>query len=164
MIAEDRARALLEAHLGGGSRVLHSETVARLMGALARDLGEDARLWTLVGLLHDLDDRETASDRTRHGVLAAEWLRDDLPPEGREAIAAHDHRTGRRATTRLAACLRLCDAFAIAAEEVPAQVLAVASASDLRAALPARPYLADMILALCVEQGFDRARLAAAHG
>jgi predicted hydrolase (HD superfamily) len=42
-------------------------------------------------LLHDLDYEATASDWTKHGVLAEEWLADyDLPPEIFAIIRAHN--------------------------------------------------------------------------
>ena len=72
------------------------------MRKLAKQLGEDADLWEVVGICHDFDEEVTRADRSKHGLLTAEWLADDLPVAALDAIKAHDHRTGFVSDTPLA--------------------------------------------------------------
>ncbi len=44
------------------------------MRRFARHYGEDEELWSLVGLLHDLDYDQTINDFARHGFVTAEML------------------------------------------------------------------------------------------
>ncbi len=76
------------------SKFEHVMVVASIMAGLAGRLGESVDKWWLVGLLHDLDFDETKSDRSRHGIVAAERLSERLPADCLYAIKAHDHRTG----------------------------------------------------------------------
>jgi predicted hydrolase (HD superfamily) len=64
------------------------------MVKIAKKLNEDAGLWKIVGLLHDLDYDEVKGKMQRHGIVAAEKLKGKLPKEALHAIKAHDHRTG----------------------------------------------------------------------
>ena len=143
------AEALVDEKLGATPRAAHSRQVAALMDALASHLGADRELWTVVGLVHDLDYFVIGEAWARHGVLASEWLEGQLPDDALIAIAAHDHRTGIRSDSLLADMLRLADAMAITIEAVGTEVFAVADAFPrLRAMLGQRPYLADMIEAI----------------
>jgi putative nucleotidyltransferase with HDIG domain len=54
----------------------HLVSVEGVMSALAERFGQDAELWALTGLFHDLDQDHTGDDGENHAVLAAEWLRD----------------------------------------------------------------------------------------
>jgi putative nucleotidyltransferase with HDIG domain len=79
------------------SKYSHLLLASKLMKRLAEKLGEDSLEWELVGLLHDLDFDEVRNDMSRHGVLAAERLKDKLPEHCIYAIKAHD---SARAPTR----------------------------------------------------------------
>ena len=143
------AEALVDEKLGSTPRATHSRQVAALMDLLASHWGADRELWTVVGLVHDLDYFVIGEGWTRHGVLAREWLEGQLPDDALMAIAAHDHRTGIRCDSLLGDMLRLADALAITIEAVGTEMFAVADAFPrLRAALGQRPYLADMIEAI----------------
>ena len=143
------AEALVDEKLGSTPRAAHSRQVATLMDGLALHLGADRELWTVVGLVHDLDYFVVGDGWTRHGVLASEWLEGQLPDDALMAIAAHDHRTGIRCDSLLGDMLRLADALAITIEAVGTEMFAVADAfPQLRAALGQRPYIADMIEAI----------------
>jgi putative nucleotidyltransferase with HDIG domain len=59
--------------------VRHLISVEGVMRSLAIQFGEDADLWGLTGLFHDLDQDHTGDegdDGTGHAELAASWLRE----------------------------------------------------------------------------------------
>lgn len=151
MIDANDAIDLIARHLSDSQRARQSAFVGFLMMRFAETLGEDSALWEVTGLCHDLDFEATAADRSRHGMLTAEWLRDDLPEVALVAIQAHDHRTGIRAETKLADALKLADAVAVGELEVGRDaMLGCLSAVDpfepLEKALSSRPYLAGLII------------------
>jgi len=113
MLSPTEANNLILFHLGDGLRARHSVFVGYVMDHLAKLLGEDHVHWEVTGLCHDLDFEVTAEDRSRHGLLAAEWLRDELPDVALVAIQSHDHRTGILSETKLALALKLADAIAV---------------------------------------------------
>jgi hypothetical protein len=119
------------------------------MRKLAEHFSEDAELWEVVGLCHDLDFFATAGDRTQHGLLTVAWLGDELPEEASQAIAAHDHRTPVRADTLLADMLVAADAAAVIDQRLGrAAWRAIDSRdpfTDLRQRLGAGAYLADIL-------------------
>jgi putative nucleotidyltransferase with HDIG domain len=70
--------------------VKHVLAVESIMQSLAERFGEDAHLWAVTGLLHDLDYEETSQAPERHGYVTLEYLETaDLPDEARHAILAH---------------------------------------------------------------------------
>jgi putative nucleotidyltransferase with HDIG domain len=88
----------------------HMLATEAIMRALAVHFGEDADVWGLAGLGHDLDTEETEDDVTRHGALAAETLRSlGLPEEAVHAVAAHNPDTGVEATERIDVALVAAD-------------------------------------------------------
>lgn len=150
MLSTKEANNLIFVHLGESLRALHSMFVGFLMARLATMLGEDHVLWEVTGLCHDLDFEATADDRSRHGLLTAEWLEDDLPNVALVAIQSHDHRTGIISETALALALKLADAVAVGeldiGREAMVKALSAASPIDrLEEALSARPYLPQLI-------------------
>jgi predicted hydrolase (HD superfamily) len=95
------------------SHLLASE----LMERLAAKLGEDRLEWGLVGLLHDLDFDEVRNDMSKHGVVAAERLRNKLPEHCLHAIKAHDYRTEFKPKSRLDKALVAVDSLAVLVEK-----------------------------------------------
>ena len=164
MMTLEQARAAVPRHLGASRRAEHSVFVAHAMRGLAESLGTDADLWEIVGYCHDLDYFETAEDRSRHGVLVADWLAGDLPAEALDAIRAHDHRTGFRSDTMIADGLRLADALAIVdarlGRDRAGELGAALGESELRAALAAQPYLAEMVIGIATRLKVPLSRLA----
>jgi hypothetical protein len=151
MIRADDACDLIAKHLGKSLRARHSKFVGFLMRRFAEVLGEDHSLWEVTGLCHDLDFEQTAADRSRHGMLTAEWLKDDLPDGALQAIQSHDHRTGIRSESNLAEALRLADAVAVGELDVGRTAMLTAlSANDpfqsLEQILLTRPYLTSLII------------------
>ena len=89
----------------------HMLAVESIMAALAEHLGEDAELWGLTGLVHDIDYEKTAENFEKHGVLAQEMLKGKVPEETLRAILAHNHEfTGVEPATRLEKGLMTSDA------------------------------------------------------
>jgi predicted hydrolase (HD superfamily) len=99
------------------SRRDHMLLVGRIMAVLAGGLGGSRGLWEMVGVLHDLDYDQTAEDRTKHGVLAADMLRGKLPERALYAVMSHDHRAGFTPFSKLDHSLVYADALALLAEE-----------------------------------------------
>ena len=70
--------------------VQHALAAEAVMRALAESRGEDAELWGLTGLLHDLDYPETQAAPERHGLATADKLAGHLPEAALAAIRAHN--------------------------------------------------------------------------
>jgi hypothetical protein len=157
------AEALVERHLGGTPRAAHSRFIGCLMRRLAETFAADADLWEIVGLCHDLDFLETSSDASRHGLLTIEWLADHLPEQARQAIAAHDHRTGVSAETLLADVLKVADAVAVIDQRLGRSVLDAVDHADpypaLRSLLGERTYLCDIVQRYADKRGLSFARV-----
>lgn len=163
MLSIAEADELVAQHLGDAPRANHSRVVAHVMRKLAEALSEPAELWEVVGLCHDLDFFEVRGDWSRHGPMAVEWLGDRIPPEAQQAIAAHDHRTGIVADTRLADSLKAADAITVIDEKLGRPALrAIGTANPyaaLRSQLGRRTYLADMVEHCALKHGFPFERL-----
>jgi hypothetical protein len=149
MLSIAEADALVERHLGGTPRAAHSRFIGHLMRCLAEILEANADLWEVVGLCHDLDFLETSTDPSRHGLLTIEWLAGSLPEVARQAIAAHDHRTGVQAETQLADMLKVADAVAVIDHSLGRGALCAVNAADaypaLRSRLGDRSFLCDIV-------------------
>lgn len=109
MISREEALALLRSYVSNDRNLKHCLAVEAIMRALARELGEDEGLWGLVGLLHDIDYEVVGKDLSRHGLVAAEVLKDLLPPEALDAIKAHNELTGYQSNSKLAYALKASD-------------------------------------------------------
>jgi hypothetical protein len=163
MLSVTEADVLVERHLGDTPRAAHSRLVANLMRRLAGIFAADADLWEVVGLCHDLDFFQTASDSSRHGLLTVEWLADGIPEEARQAIAAHDHRTGVQAETLLADMLKAADAVAVIDQRLGRRVLCGVDQVDpypaMRSQLGKRSYLCDILQRQVAKHGLPFARI-----
>jgi predicted hydrolase (HD superfamily) len=159
VLTRARADDLIDAHLGDTPRARHSREVGRLLGELARRVGGDVHLWTLVGLCHDLDYFAVAGDWSRHGILTGEWLGGELPDNARRAIAAHDHRTGVTDGSLLGDMLKLADTVANLGDHVGYPTLKRESAEALRQRLGRRVYLVDILERLTAKHGLRIADL-----
>ena len=88
----EQARSFAKQKTEKDTTYRHLVSVEGVMRRLGRHFGEDADLWALTGLFHDLDQDQTADDADRHARLAAEWLReqgvDDRVVNG---VLAHAH-------------------------------------------------------------------------
>ncbi len=116
----DRVVALLQARVDGEHLRRHMLATEAIMRALAVRLGDDPGLWGLAGLAHDLDSEETEHDFARHGLGAAEALRDLGAPEAAaHAVAAHNPGTGVEAAAPI-------DVALIAADQLSGLITAAA--------------------------------------
>jgi putative nucleotidyltransferase with HDIG domain len=90
MLTRDEALALLKQHVAEPNLVAHSLESEAVLAALAGRLGQDAALWGITGLLHDLDYATTKDNPARHGLDAGDLLSGKLPEEAVQAIRAHN--------------------------------------------------------------------------
>lgn len=91
----EKAWELVKAHLKSDNLQKHSLAVEAVMRALAERLGEDAEIWGLAGLLHDIDYEETSEDFEKHGLKSLEILAgQDVADNILHAISAHNPATG----------------------------------------------------------------------
>ena len=101
---------LLERHVRDEYQRHHALMVATAMDGYARQFGEDADLWYVTGLLHDIDFEEHPEAHPRESLRwFAEW---GYPPELIHAVEAHAYGYHGFATlpqTKLAAALLACD-------------------------------------------------------
>ncbi|WP_027178068.1 HDIG domain-containing metalloprotein [Maridesulfovibrio bastinii] len=90
MISRDEAFDLLKANTPEENLIHHALESEAVMKALAAHLGQDEELWSITGLLHDLDYSSTKDSPEKHGLTGAEMLKDKLPEEALYAIKAHN--------------------------------------------------------------------------
>ncbi len=90
MITREKALALLRQHGCDEGILRHSLAAESVLRALAARLEEDEALWSLTGLLHDLDYATTKDSPQQHGLAAGRVLEGELPEAALTAIAAHN--------------------------------------------------------------------------
>ena len=146
--------------VGASPRAAHTRFVGLLLQQLAVELGADAGLWRIVGLVHDLDYFAVDGDWSRHGVLTAGWLQGRLPDEALAAIAAHDHRTRVESATPIAECLRLADGLAVLDEDAGRdRTLAALAGGSIADIVGHRRFLIEIIAGNAARRGVELARL-----
>jgi len=90
MIDRPTALALMESKIKNKNLRKHILAVEAGMVKLAGHFGEDADLWGLTGLLHDLDYAVTLKKPEKHTFVTENWLREyELPDEMIYAIRCH---------------------------------------------------------------------------
>jgi putative nucleotidyltransferase with HDIG domain len=103
------ALALLREHTKNENLVKHAMAVSFALRAYARRYGEDEVLWSVTGLLHDLDYEEYPT-LEEHTLFTAHWLRErGYPEEAVQAILAHNDLRGVPRDNKLAHALFACD-------------------------------------------------------
>lgn len=104
----EEAEKLLKDHVSDSYQQHHSHMVARAMETYAKEFQEDAELWFITGLLHDLDYYEFPDD---HPSKSLEWFKEwEFPDELISAVESHAFmRTGAKPTTKLGKALIACD-------------------------------------------------------
>lgn len=104
------ANALLNEHVTDPYQRHHAYMVATAMEGYASLYGEDADLWYLTGLLHDIDFEQHPHE---HPGVSLEWFATwGYPPELMHAVEAHAYGYNGFVTlpaSKLAACLIACD-------------------------------------------------------
>lgn len=88
----EEASTLLHEHIKGTYLLRHSRATEAIMYDLAQKLDADAELWSITGLLHDLDLELVGDDAKKHGRETVRILKErfDYPQEGLDAILAHN--------------------------------------------------------------------------
>lgn len=108
----DEAVELVKANVRRRNVFRHMLAVEAIMRGVAEHLGEDVSLWSMTGLLHDIDYEKTKEDFERHGVLAQDILKGKVPEEVLRAIEAHNcEHTGVIPKTKLEKALIASDAI-----------------------------------------------------
>lgn len=90
MITREEAITLLKKHGAAASLLRHSLASEAVLKAMAARLGKDCELWSITGLLHDLDYPETENNPSEHGICASHLLKGLLPQEAIDAIKRHN--------------------------------------------------------------------------
>ncbi|MDL2267432.1 HDIG domain-containing protein [Desulfovibrio sp. OttesenSCG-928-G15] len=110
MITHEEALALIEKLTPEPHMQQHAIASEQVMRALAEHFGENADLWGLTGLLHDVDYSTTKDCPEKHGLEALTILAGKLPDEALYAIAAHNSEcTGKEPASRLDYSLRAAE-------------------------------------------------------
>lgn len=91
MMERTDALSLIDTYLKDDKIVKHSLAVESIMKALAKRNNEDEQIWSLVGLLHDLDYEYTKGNPEKHGKLTSEILEGLLPREAINSILSHNY-------------------------------------------------------------------------
>ena len=100
---------LLTTHMAKDNLLKHALAVEAAMRAYAMRSGEDAELWGITGLLHDVD-YEKYPDMEHHPFVGAKILEEaGYPPEMIQAVLAHAPHTGEKRETPLAKTLFAVD-------------------------------------------------------
>jgi len=89
-ITREEAMELLCSNLSQAHLRRHCMATAAIMRELATLRGEDADLWEVAGLLHDLDFERTEATPERHGLETADLLEGRLPETAIHAIVSHN--------------------------------------------------------------------------
>ncbi|MCI0619820.1 HAD family hydrolase [Candidatus Wolfebacteria bacterium] len=104
------AEKLLDAHVADAYQRYHARMVAVAMEGYAGLYNEDAELWYLTGLLHDIDFEKHPNE---HPARALAWFHEwGYPDSVIHAVEAHAHGYNNFTTlpeTKLAAALLACD-------------------------------------------------------
>lgn len=112
MINRDEALTILHKYLQDEKLRKHSYAVEAIMQNIAQYLEKDKKLWSIVGLLHDIDYEYTQNNPNEHGNVSAELLNDLLPNTAINAIKGHNYiHTGYLPTTYLDKALIASDAI-----------------------------------------------------
>ncbi len=109
-VSREAVLEVVQARVANENLRRHMLATEAIMRGVAARLGEDADVWGLAGLAHDLDSEETDGDPARHGLSAAATVRElGLPEEAAHAVAAHNSATGVAAETRFDSALLAAD-------------------------------------------------------
>lgn len=93
----DEAYELVKGRLGDTNTFFHCLACEACMRSLAVTFGEDAELWGLTGLVHDLDLDVCENDLEQHALIGAQVLRENgAPQEVVQAVLGHNDKAARR--------------------------------------------------------------------
>jgi putative nucleotidyltransferase with HDIG domain len=86
----DEALEFVKSKVRTKNLVKHMVATEACMRALANHFSEDEGLWSLTGLLHDVDYDQTAKDFPKHGIIGAQML-EELGVDDRIVYAVKAH-------------------------------------------------------------------------
>jgi hypothetical protein len=111
-MTREKALELVEKRIKNKNSIKHMLATEGIMRALAEHFEEDEEVWSLAGLLHDLDmeDEESLADPRQHANRSAEELEAmGVKKEITNAIRAHNPQSGKRPETLIEKCLYAAD-------------------------------------------------------
>jgi putative nucleotidyltransferase with HDIG domain len=86
------AISLLRRHVTDENLIKHCLATGAVMKALALHLNEDASLWELTGILHDIDFQEIGGDMQQHGARGRDiLLQHGFDPDFADVVLRHNH-------------------------------------------------------------------------
>ena len=106
-INREQAWGLLTQYNKDTFHLRHAITVENVMGWFAQELGygEEQEFWSMVGLLHDLDEEhcDWEHDLSVHGPTSVELLKKEGVEDQElfDAICSHNPKSGVKAKTKL---------------------------------------------------------------
>ncbi len=110
MMSREEAYQLLKRHLKNKNLFKHCLAVEAVMHRLAEHFNEGTRLWSLAGLLHDIDYERTKDDPEKHSVVGAEMLTGEgFPEELVYAVKVHNDHHGLPRNSKLDKALYATD-------------------------------------------------------
>ncbi len=89
-MTREEALKLIKSKVKNKNLVKHMIATEVCMSALANHFQEDEPLWSLTGLLHDLDYDQTAKDPDKHGMVTADML-EEMDVDDRMVYAVRAH-------------------------------------------------------------------------
>ncbi len=111
MITRAESIELVKENVKNKNLVNHMIGVGAIMKGVAEHFSEDAHLWEVVGILHDVDYETFGEDFANHGAKSAEMVKDILPDDAIKAIRSHNPLTGYNAESRFDIALLAVDAI-----------------------------------------------------
>jgi uncharacterized protein len=91
----EEALNLVKEQVKNKNLIKHMLATEAVMSRLALHLGQDRELWSLAGLLHDVDYDQTVDEPEQHGLLGAQLLEEKgCPAELVRAVKAHNEALG----------------------------------------------------------------------
>ena len=91
MINRKEDLILLHNYVHDEKLVLHALSVESIMKQIAMRLKKNIYLWSMVGLLHDIDHEYTIGKPENQGILSEKILIGLISTEGTNAIKAHNY-------------------------------------------------------------------------
>jgi len=166
MISIEHARELVEGEIENDALRKHMLAVSEIMRALADKMeipDAEKEKWILVGLLHDLDYERTKDNHAKHGLIAAEMLKEELPDDCLQAIKAHNKQTGFEPNSEIAKALVAADAVSglipPTALMMPTRKLSEVTVKSLKKKFKDKSFARNVSresIMVCEELGFDR--------
>jgi len=163
MIDRNEALILLNKYLKKRDLIRYSLAVEAILKDTANKLHKDEELWSVTGLLHNLDYEYTFNEPEKRGSISSQLLEGLIPKDGLNAILANNYmHTGYTPTTSLdkaiIAASAISDFVFSVVEETPTKKLFEVDLKLLNTKFN-DPYFSDRNVKnkinLCVDFGID---------